>query len=68
MLWNVSMKSQKANLRLICEFSSFIIPRMHFIETLMHLKDLRGLDGLSGKLFCFPVEKGSTLKGKNLIP
>ena len=33
----------------------------------------RGMDTLSGevipsKLFCFPCEKGSTLKGKNLLP
>ena len=34
---------------------------------------LRGMDTLSGvatlsKLFCLPSEKGSTLKGKNLLP
>ena len=34
---------------------------------------VRGIDTLSGnatlpKLFCLPSEKGSTLKGKNLLP
>ena len=40
---------------------------------MMYLPYLRGMNTLSGettlsKLFCLPSEKGSTLKGKNLLP
>ena len=46
---------------------------MHVIRLILYSGALRGKGTPSGqtslpKLFCLPSEKGSTLKGKNLLP